>query len=117
VEQRASVSGKTSLTRLSLDEAVEALGVEVDVLRERIRDNTISHERDEHGRVYVLVGASSNVPNPDHNRHRTPRDEALIEDLEAQALDLRATADPTEGSEEPTKASQSTRNRCSGRLP
>jgi hypothetical protein len=68
VGERARASGKTSLSRLPVEEAGEALGVEVDVLRKRIRANAIPHERDEHGQVWVLVGASSNVPDTEHNR-------------------------------------------------
>jgi hypothetical protein len=104
VKEQARVSGKTSVSRLSVDEALEALGVEVDVLKEHIKANTIPEERDEHGRVWVLVGASSNVPNPEHNRCRTPRDEALIGNLEAQNSDLRATHKLPEGLEEPPGA-------------
>jgi len=86
---RIRVSGKTSLSRLSIEETVEALGIEVDVLRRRIREGSMPHERDRHGRVYVLVGAYSNLPHADHSRRRKPQDEAIIRDLEAQAVNLR----------------------------
>ena len=83
VKERSRVSGKTSLTRLSIDEAVKALGIEVDVLRKRIQENSIPHERDGHGRVYVLVGAYSNLSHADHSRQRKPQDEAMIQALES----------------------------------
>ena len=86
---RARVSGKTSLSRLRIAETVKALGNKVDVLRRRIREDPASYERDRHGRVYVLVGAYSNLPPADHNRRRKPQDEAIIRDLEAQAANLR----------------------------
>jgi hypothetical protein len=89
------VSGKASLSRLSIAEAVEALGIEVDVLR-RIREDFIRYERDRHGRVYVLVGAYSNLPHVDHSRRRKPQDEAIIRDLEAQAAYLRQAPGPLE---------------------
>lgn len=101
MEERTRVSGKTLLTRLSVDEAVEALGVEVDVLRKRIREGSIPHERDEHGLVYILVGAYSNVPDSNHSRQRKPRDEAMIGDLESQAANLRTAPWPPEGVEAP----------------
>jgi hypothetical protein len=109
VKERARVSGKTSLTRLSVEEAVEALGVEADVLRERIKSNTVPHELDEHGRVYLLVGASSNIPDPDHNLCRTPRDQEITDDLETQTSDLRSATEPPEGPGEPTKPFEGTR--------
>ncbi|MBA2714855.1 MAG: hypothetical protein H0U55_15020 [Rubrobacteraceae bacterium] len=101
MKERSRVSGKTLLTRLSVDEAVEALGVEIDVLRKRIREGSIPHERDEHGLVYVLVGAYSNVPDSDHSRQREPRDEAMIGALQSQAAHLRSAPWPPEGVEAP----------------
>ena len=92
---RARVSGKTSLSRLSIAEAVEALGIEIDVLR-RIREGFTRYERDRHGRVYVLVGAYSNLPHADHSRRRKPQDEAIIRNLEAQAANLRQAPGPLE---------------------
>jgi len=101
MRERSRVSGKTLLSRLSVEEAVEALGIEVDVLRKRIREGPIPHERDEHGLVYVLFGAYSNVPDSDHSRQRKPRDEAMIGVLESQAANLRAAPWPPEGVEAP----------------
>lgn len=80
-EERVRVSGERSVTRLAVDAAAGELGVTVDELRERIRSNTVAHERDEHGRIYVLIGAATNAPDADHSRYRSPRDAAIIEDL------------------------------------
>jgi hypothetical protein len=57
---------------------------------------TLLYERDEHGRVYVLVGAFSNLRDPDHNFYRTPQDTALIEDLQRQVPELRVASKPPE---------------------
>ena len=47
--------------------------------------------------MYVLVGASSNLPEPDRNHQRKPQDEALIGDLQTMAANLRATPEPPKG--------------------
>jgi len=44
MQERARVSGKTSVSRLSVQEAVKALGVEAEVLRQRIRVNAVARE-------------------------------------------------------------------------
>jgi chromosome segregation ATPase len=41
--------------RVSVYEAAEAMGVTVDAIRKRISRGTIPHERDEDGRVWVLL--------------------------------------------------------------
>ncbi len=52
-------SGNTSRTRVSVDEAARAFGVTVDAIRKRVQRGTIPHERDESGRVWVLLEAAS----------------------------------------------------------
>jgi len=47
--------GRTSGNRVSVYEAAEAMGVTVDAIRKRISRDTIPHERDEDGRVWVLL--------------------------------------------------------------
>ena len=101
MKERSRVSAKTSLTRLSIDEAVKALGIEVDVLRKRIQENSILHERDGHGRVYVLVGAYSNLSHADYSRQRKPQDEAMIQALESYAANLSTSPVPSEELEAP----------------
>jgi hypothetical protein len=80
--ERARVAGKTSVTLLSVHKAAARLGARGDALREyTLEKATLLYELDEHGRVSMLAGASSNVRNPAHNACRTPQDSALIEDL------------------------------------
>ena len=85
-------------------EAVEALGVEAEVLRERIWQGSIPHEIDEHGRVYAPPSAYTNLPESDHSRHRKPQDKAMIRDLEAQAANLSAALGPPQNLESPPVA-------------
>jgi hypothetical protein len=46
-----------------------------------LENATVLYELDEHGRVYVLPSASSNLHNLAHSSWRIPQDSALIEDL------------------------------------
>ncbi len=47
--------GRASGSRVSVYQAAEAMGVTVDAIRKRISRGTIPHERDEDGRVWVLL--------------------------------------------------------------
>ena len=80
--ERAWIAGKTSVTLLSVSKAAAALNARWNALTEcTLGKATVLYERDEHGRVYMLVGVSSNVRDPAHNSCRTPRDSGLNEDL------------------------------------
>ena len=69
--ERARVASKTAVTLLSVYKAATRLGTRGGTFREYILENaTILYELDEHGRVYVLRGASSNSRNPAHNYWR-----------------------------------------------
>jgi hypothetical protein len=105
---RARVSGKTSLSRLVIAEAVKALGIKVRVrvVRRRIREDSLPYGRDRYGRVHVLVGAYSNLPPADHSRRRKPQDEAIIRDLEAQAASLRQVFGTPEVTQAPPRTSR-----------
>lgn len=95
------ISSKRSVARLAVNEAAEELGVTVDVLRERIRENTIAYESDEHGQLYVLIGAATNAPDPDRNRRKTPRDAAMIKDLQGETVEPDPGSEPPEDTGEP----------------
>jgi hypothetical protein len=64
--------GRTSGNRVSVYEAAEAMGVTVDAIRKRISRGTIPHERDDDGRVWVLLDtdqdAASKVQDPDQSQ-------------------------------------------------
>jgi hypothetical protein len=91
------VAGKTSLTLLSVEEVAAVPPSTAAALWKRNLGNTIVlYERDKHGRMYVLVGAFSNLRDPDHNFYRTPQDTALIEDLQRRVRELRVSSKPPE---------------------
>ncbi len=62
-------SGNTSRTRVSVDEAARALGVTVDAIRKRVQRGTIPHERDESGRVWVLLEAARTMQDRSSTAH------------------------------------------------
>jgi len=47
--------GNTSGSRVSVYQAAEVMGVTVDAIRKRVSRDTIPHERDEDGRVWVVL--------------------------------------------------------------
>jgi hypothetical protein len=55
------------LDRVTVAQAADALGVSQDAVRKRIARRTISHDRDESGRVYVYLTPSETV-------HKTGQD-------------------------------------------
>ena len=55
--------GNPSRTVVSEDGAARTLGVTVDAIRKRVQRGTIPHQRDESGRVWVLLEAASTMQN------------------------------------------------------
>ena len=84
----------SNLTRLTVAEAAVRLGVTQDAIRQRIRRDSIPHEKDDSGRVYVFLDPT----NADHDGvyeeyHDDVRDrvrDALIDELRKQNDFLRA---------------------------
>ena len=81
------------LDRLTVAEAADALGVSQDAVRKRIARGTITHDRDESGRVYVYLTPSETVHKTDQDTGqddatKTVQD-AYIRSLEDQISFLR----------------------------
>ena len=74
--------------RLSAYEAANVLGVTVDAIRKRIQRGTIPHERDDDGRVWVLMKESSIKPDSVQDIYRAASDE-LVDELREQISQLR----------------------------
>lgn len=81
------------LYRVTVAQAAERLGITQDAVRQRIRRDTIRHDKDENGRVYVYLDST----NTDHDTVRdTVQDgsvhptQAHLEALEDQIAMLRA---------------------------
>jgi hypothetical protein len=89
-------AGHQSRSRVSVQETAEHLGTTVDAIRKRVQRDTIPHEKDESGRVWILLDA-------DTTRHATVRDTAgrrqdhesgpLISEMRGRIEDLREQLD------------------------
>ena len=84
----------SSLTRMTVAEAAVRLGVTQDAIRQRIRRNSIPHEKDESGRVYVYLHPTNTdhdgVYEEHHDEVRERVRDALIDELRKQNDFLRA---------------------------
>ena len=80
-------TSRPSGNRASVYDAAQALGVTVDAIRKRVQRGTIPHERDDAGRVWVLLDAASTLQDNDQDKYRTTdatRADALVESLSEQ---------------------------------
>src|SRR5919202_2253677 len=79
---------------MTVAEAAVRLGVTQDAIRQRRRRNSIPHEKDESGRVYVYLHPTNTDHNgvyvPHHDEVRERVRDALIEELRKQNDFLRA---------------------------
>jgi hypothetical protein len=84
----------SNLTRMTVADAADRLGVTQDAIRQRIRRDSIAHEKDESGRVYVYLDATNTDHDGVHDRHhdavRDTVHDALVEELRKQNEFLRA---------------------------
>jgi hypothetical protein len=89
------------LDRLTVAQAAAALGVSQDAVRKRITRGTISHDRDESGRVYVYLSPSETVDKTDQDTRggdatKTVQD-VYIRSLEDQIAFLRRELERKDG--------------------
>jgi hypothetical protein len=92
VGEGQDTAGHQPRARASVQETAEHLGTTVDAIRKRVQRDTIAHEKDESGRVWILLDA-------DRTRHATIRDTTghrqdhesspLISEMRARIEDLR----------------------------
>jgi hypothetical protein len=73
-----------------VSDAAAALGVTVDAIRKRIQRRTIAHERDEDGRVWVILDTDQDTASKVHDTDQdtAARDE-LVDELRDQVRFLR----------------------------
>jgi hypothetical protein len=74
------------LDRMSVAEAARALGISQDAVRKRIARGTISHDRDESGRVFVYLSPTETVHKTDQD---TVQDDATktVQDTYVRSLE------------------------------
>jgi hypothetical protein len=61
--EAGQAAGRSDARRVTVTEAAWILETTVDALRKRVQRGTIPHERDEYGRVWILV-TSENSSSP-----------------------------------------------------
>ena len=66
-EGRQDATGHPSTVRVSVQAAADRLGTTVDAIRKRVQRDTIAHEKDTDGRVWILLDA-------DRTRHDNDQD-------------------------------------------
>jgi chromosome segregation ATPase len=54
-------AGPSSRQRVSVDEAARSLGLTVDAVRKRVQRGTIEHEKDQAGRVRIILDSPANA--------------------------------------------------------
>jgi hypothetical protein len=74
--------------RASVYEAAKVLGITVDAIRKRVQRGTIRHERDDDGRVWVLLDSSSTILDNVQDNYRATSGE-LVDELRQQVRYLR----------------------------
>lgn len=89
VEGRQDTTGHPSTERVSVSQAADHLGTTVDAIRKRVQRRTIPHEKDQEGRVWILLDTGR--PRQDNDQDATGRQQdALIEAKDGTIADLRA---------------------------
>jgi Tfp pilus assembly protein FimV len=72
-------TGPPSRQRVSVDEAARALGLTVDAVRKRVQRGTIEHEKDQAGRVRIILDSPDNASTlQDESPDTTGQADALI---------------------------------------
>ena len=66
---------------MTVAEAAEQLSVTQDAIRQRIRRDTIAHEKDESGRVYVYLDTTNTDHDNVHDANHDSVRDALVEEL------------------------------------
>lgn len=89
-EDRQDTTGSTSTERVSVPQAADHLGTTVDALRKRVQRRTIPYERDEDGRVWILLDTGRPRQDTDQDPDQPPSDStALISAKDETIADLR----------------------------
>jgi hypothetical protein len=76
-------TGRQSGHRVSVDEAARHLGLTVDAVRKRVQRGQIAYEKDEDGRVRIILDESQTLQDkgPDSTGQTTGAHEELVGEL------------------------------------
>ncbi len=84
-------AGNSSRTRVSVQEAAEHLGTTVDAIRKRVQRETIVHEKDAEGRVWIFLDTDRTRPATDQDATGQRQDSesgALMSEMRGRIEDL-----------------------------
>ena len=88
-EGRQDTTGPPSTERVSVPQAADHLGTTVDAIRKRVQRETIPFEKDQEGRVWILLDTGR--PRQDNDQDKTGHaQDALLEAKDGTIADLRA---------------------------
>jgi hypothetical protein len=87
-DARQDATGPLSTERVSVQAAAERLGTTVDAIRKRVQRDTIAHEKDPEGRVWILLETDRTRQDSTGQRHGSDAGE-LVEALREQVAYLR----------------------------
>ena len=89
-QDRQDASGHPSTERVSVPQAADHLGTTVDAIRKRVQRNTIPHDRDRDGRVWILLDTGRPRQDTDQDIDRPQSEpDALISEMRGRIEDLR----------------------------
>jgi hypothetical protein len=89
-EDRQDATGQPSTERVSVPQAADHLGTTVDAIRKRVQRETIPHERDRDGRVWILLDTGRPRQDTDQDTDRPQSEpDALISEMRGRIEDLR----------------------------
>jgi hypothetical protein len=89
-EDRQDATGPPPAERVSVPQAADHLGTTVDALRKRVQRDTIPHERDRDGRVWILLDTGRPRQDTDQDTGRPQSEsDALISEMRGRIEDLR----------------------------
>ena len=86
-----SMTGPPSATRVTVQEAAEALGITVEAVRSRIKRGKLRREKGEGGTVYVWLDAAHTQPDFDQTHDRTQPDTDQADDQTRPDNELRGS--------------------------
>jgi hypothetical protein len=90
-EDRQDATGQPSTERVSVPQAADHLGTTVDAIRKRVQRETIPHERDRDGRVWILLDTGRPRQDADQDTVQTQSaSTALISEMRAHNATLQA---------------------------
>jgi hypothetical protein len=92
VGEGQDTTGHPQKARVSVQEAAEHLGTTVDAIRKRVQRGTIAHDKDEGGRVWILLDTdrTRHAYNQDSTGQRQDSESgALISEMRGRVEDLR----------------------------